>query len=189
MSDDPVRTLVHTREGVLAFQDYFVRRRCEPAVTGIEFHGAATAKPSHAFAHALGSKDLEALVICPSNPHLSIGPILALPGMRARIASLCVPRIVISPIIQGQAVKGPAAKMMRELGKEPSAVTVAQMYGNVVNGMIIDGSDRADLRHLTEMGIAVMPAPTLMKNGADQQRLARTALEFARSIRQSIVAT
>ena len=186
MSDDEVRTVLHTREGVLAFQDYFVRRRCEPAVTGIEFRGAATANPSAAFDQALGSKELEAIIICPSNPLLSIGPILALSGIRARLASLNIPRIAISPIIQGQAVKGPAAKIMRELGREPSAVMVAEMYGNAVNGMVIEECDRAQIERMTRMGITGMPAPTVMKNDADQQQLARTVLQFAQSMRASL---
>ena len=186
MSDDAVRTRVHTREGVLAFQDYFVRRRCEPAVTGVEFHGTASANPSAAFDQALASRDLEAIIICPSNPLLSIGPILALREIRDRIASLRVPRIAVSPIIQGKAVKGPAAKMLRELGKDPSAMTVAGMYGNVVNGMVIEACDHAQVGSFADTGIAWMPAKTLMKNVADQQELARNVLQFAQRIRATL---
>jgi len=186
MSDDPVRTLVHTRDGVLAFQDYFVRRRCEPMVTSIEFSGAATAKPTKAFTEALDSPELEAIVICPSNPLLSIGPILALPGVRARLASLPIPRIAVSPIIQGKAIRGPAAKMMRELGKEPSAVTVAEMYGDVVNAMVIEESDHAQMRNLTNLGLAGLPAHTVMKNPADQHQLAGTVLQFAQTLRVAL---
>src|SRR5262249_53945245 len=111
MSDDPVRTIVRTTEGTLAFQDYFVRRRCEPVVTGVDYEGAAAATLSPAFDRVLAGTELEAIVVGPSNPLLSIGPILALPGMRARLAALEVPRIAVSPIVRGQALKGPAAKM------------------------------------------------------------------------------
>ena len=186
MSDDSVRTFVHTEVGALAFQDYFVRRRCEPVVTSIEYRGAAAARIGDAFERALHAPDLEAVVFCPSNPLLSIGPILALPGVRARLASLDVPRIAVSPIIQGQALKGPAAKMLRELGKEPSTVTVAEMYDKVVNAMVIDESDESELRQLRATGIAATTAETVMKDVGDQQRLARSVLEFARSLRTAL---
>jgi LPPG:FO 2-phospho-L-lactate transferase len=184
MSDGDVRTFVHTREGELAFQDYFVRRRCEPQVTAIEYRDAERAAPAGAFARALDSADLEAVIICPSNPLLSIGPMLALPGIRDRLASLRVPRIAVSPIIRGEAVKGPAAKILRELGKEASPMSVAQIYGNAINAMLVDDDDAQQIGQLGEMGIVATHAPTLMKSAADRERVARTVLQFAQSLRE-----
>ncbi len=185
MSDDDVRTFVHTRDGVLAFQDYFVRRRCEPVVTGIEFRGDLIAKPNPAFTRALDSVQIEAVVICPSNPFLSIEPILALPAVRSRLESMSVPRIAVSPIILGRAVKGPAAKMMRELGKEPSALAVAALYSGLVNGMIVDERDHEQIRCLSTADVTVASTDTMMNSVADQMRLARAVLQLAHNMSSS----
>ena len=150
MSDDPVRTIVHTAEGPLAFQDYFVRQRCEPAVAGLVFRGAAEARPSPGLDAALARADLGAIVICPSNPWLSILPILEIPGVRERLRERRVPLVAVSPIVGGQAVKGPAAKIMRELGVEASAIGIAEFYGDLLDGLVIDGIDR----ELKEIGRA-----------------------------------
>jgi LPPG:FO 2-phospho-L-lactate transferase len=209
MSDQPVRTLVHTGEGVLAFQDYFVRRRCEPVIRGVEFAGASEAAAAPAFASALGEWDagsgsapqrgvpgvvpsaplalppatgparIEALVICPSNPWLSIAPILALPGVRDRIARLAAPRIAVSPIIGGRAVKGPAAKIMRELGREVSAAGVAAEYASLIDGFVLDQRDAGLRASIEATGVQVLVTDTLMQSPADQQRLARSVLRFA----------
>ena len=121
MSDDPVRTRLLTEEGWIDFQEYFVHRRCEPVVRELDFHGAADAQPHPDFLAALADPTLQAVVICPSNPFISVEPILAIPGVRAALAACRAPVIAVSPIIAGRAVKGPTAKMMTELGLDADA--------------------------------------------------------------------
>lgn len=176
MSDDPVYTMVDTSEGVLPFQRYFVGRRCEPAVREISFAGALDARPADEAAGALASPGLEAIVICPSNPYLSVDPILAVPGIRALIGKASAPVIAVSPIIGGQAVKGPTAKIMAELGIESSSAAIARHYGDLIDGLVIDACDEAEAATLP---VAVEVAPTLMRDLADREMLARRVLDFA----------
>lgn len=176
MSDAPVRTRVRTSEGWLDFQHYFVRRRCEPAVEALEFDGAATARMAPGFVAALADPALAAIIICPSNPYLSVDPILAVPGVREALAGRRVPALAVSPIIAGQAVKGPTAKMMAELGLEPSAATVARHYAGLVDGFIVDTSD-ADVA--VPAGMRVFTARTLMRSLDDRTNLGRTVLAAA----------
>lgn len=177
MSDDPVRTLVHTDKGALEFQHYFVRDRCEPRVRRLEYLGAGAASPSTALREALERRDLEGIVICPSNPYLSIAPILALPGVREAITRQ--PRvIVVSPIIAGQAVKGPAAKIMRELGVEPGVVEIARWYRGLAKTLIIDRADAALARTIQPLGIGTAVENTLMQDDAGRERLARACVEL-----------
>ncbi|MBS7538962.1 2-phospho-L-lactate transferase [Ancylobacter lacus] len=177
MSDDPVRTRVKTREeGWLDFQPYFVGRRCEPAVEALDFAGAAEARMAPAVAAALADPALAAIVLCPSNPYLSIDPILAVPGIRAALARRRVPVVAVSPIIAGQAVKGPTAKMMRELGLEPGAATVAAHYAGLVDILVVD---EADAGVAVPEGMAVHAAPTLMRSLDDRTALARVVLALA----------
>ncbi|HUA77852.1 MAG TPA: 2-phospho-L-lactate transferase [Acetobacteraceae bacterium] len=180
MSDDPVRTRLRTEEGWLDFQDYFVRLRCRPRVREIIFTGAAEARAQPDFLTALLSEQLRAVVICPSNPFISVEPILALPGVRAAIASCQAPVIAVSPIIAGRAVKGPTAKMMIELGITPGAASVAERYGNLLDGYVIDSNDAAEAANL---GPHVTLAPTLMTTLADRERLASVVLEAADALR------
>jgi LPPG:FO 2-phospho-L-lactate transferase len=182
MSDDPVRTIVETAEGTLEFQRYFVGRHCEPVVTDLRYRGAASARPSPAFEQALGSDALRAIVICPSNPMLSIAPILAVNGVRERIAASGVPVVAVSPIIAGRAVKGPAAKIMRELGHDVSPLGVAKFYAPLVTRMVIDRQDEALAPALRATGVDVLTVDTLMKDPTDQARLARAVLAFAHGI-------
>jgi LPPG:FO 2-phospho-L-lactate transferase len=183
MSDDPVRTIVETSEGDLPFQDYFVRRACEPVFRGIRFEGAATARPSPALLAALADPALDAIVICPSNPVLSLGPILAVPGIAAALRSAAAPCVAISPFIGGEAVKGPAAKIMRELGVAPGAAALAAPYAGIVDGILCDPGDPAS--GTTIDGITVVATDTLMRDDAGQQRLARESLAFAASLRSA----
>ncbi len=177
MSDDPVRTRVKTREeGWLDFQPYFVGRRCEPAVEALDFAGGAAARPAPAVAAALADPALAAIVLCPSNPYLSIDPILAVPGIRAALEHRRVPVVAVSPIIAGQAVKGPTAKMMRELGLEPAAATVAAHYAGLVDILVVD---EADAGVAAPEGMAVHAAPTLMRSLADKMALAGVVLALA----------
>lgn len=172
MSDEPVATRVQTDEGWLDFQHYFVRRRCEPRVIGLYFAGADTARMAPAAAAALADPALRAVILCPSNPYLSIDPILAVPGMRAALAGCAAPVIAVSPIIAGQAVKGPTAKMMAELGLEPSAATVARHYEGLIDAFVVDEADAG----LAIAGVHVAATPTLMRSLDDKQRLARFVL-------------
>ena len=181
VSDDPVRTMVTTDQGVLAFQDYFVRLRCAPRVEKLDFAGAAEARISSAFAAALAAPELTAIIVCPSNPFLSIQPILSIAGVREALERRLVPMIAVSPIIGGHAVKGPAAKIMEELGMTVSSAGVAAFYGTLLDGLMIDTVD-ADLKD-TIAGPAVDVTDTLMRNADDRRRLAREALAFAERLR------
>jgi LPPG:FO 2-phospho-L-lactate transferase len=182
MTDDRVRTIVHTAGGPLEFQHYFVRLGCEPRVNALEFSGASSARPSPAFDATFSDKGLTAIVICPSNPFLSVQPILEVSDIRKRIAMHRVPRIAISPIVAGQAIKGPAAKIFRELGRPSTALEIARFYQGLIDGLVIDEQDR-DLRDAIEsQGIRVQVENTIMKSDDDRSRLARTVLNFATTL-------
>lgn len=182
MSDDPVRTVVHSAEGDLPFQDYFVARRCEVPVTGFSFAGAERARPSGEVLSTLRAAELQAIILCPSNPFVSIDPILSVPGMRSLIAEARVPVVAVSPIIGGAAVKGPAAKMMRELGLNPSAAAVAAHYRALATGFVLDDADAGLAPSVTRQGMAVKVAPTLMRSGEDRIALAEICIAFAREL-------
>jgi LPPG:FO 2-phospho-L-lactate transferase len=175
MSDDPVRSFVTTDEGELPFQHYFVRRRCEPRFIAIRFEGAEAARPSPGLRAALDDPALEAIIICPSNPLLSIDPILAVPEIAARLRARAVPCVAVSPFIGGQAVKGPAAKIMAELALEPAPAAVAAHYGGFVDGLVIDAADGEAARP----GVPLLVTDTLMRGPDDQRRLADETLRFA----------
>jgi LPPG:FO 2-phospho-L-lactate transferase len=177
MSDDPVRTIVHTDRGVLAFQDYFVRLRCEPVVNRIEYEGADRAQMSAGFEAALNDDQLKCVVICPSNPFLSIGPMLALAGAQEKLRSRGVPIVAVSPIVGGQAVKGPAAKIFKELGREASATEVARFYLGLVDSLILDETDRNASSAIAELGIDPVITNSVMRSLADKERLAREVTE------------
>ncbi|HUH84093.1 MAG TPA: 2-phospho-L-lactate transferase [Stellaceae bacterium] len=180
MSDDPVRTIVHSAEGDLPFQEYFVGRKCEVPVTGFAFAGIEHARPTDAVRDALQAKELEAILICPSNPFVSIDPILSLPGLRSLLAGVGVPVIAVSPIIAGAAVKGPAAKMMRELGLDVSPLTVASHYRGLVTGFVMDAADAAFSSAVEALGMTVHLADILMRDALDRRRLAEQCLAFAK---------
>lgn len=176
MSDQPVRSMVETDEGELSFQDYFVRLRCAPRFRCLRLDGVERAQPSPAFAAALAHSGLRAIVICPSNPILSIGPILAVPGIREALKRSGVPVVAVSPFVGGEAIKGPAAKIMRELGIEPTPAAVADAYGGLLDGLVIDARDE-DLQRAD--GLCHLVTDTLMKDDADQIRLADEVCDFA----------
>jgi LPPG:FO 2-phospho-L-lactate transferase len=176
MTDARVRTLVDTPLGRLSFQEYFVKHACEPVVEALGFEGAANATPSPPFAQALDRAD--AVIICPSNPFLSIAPILALSGVRDRLA-FGRPVAVVSPIIGGQAVKGPAAKLFQELAKEPaSSLAVAHYYQGVATHFVLDETDRALAGDIAKLGYAVSVEQTLMRTDGDKVRLAQAICSF-----------
>jgi LPPG:FO 2-phospho-L-lactate transferase len=176
MTDDAVRTRLRSAAGWLDFQDYFVRRRCEPNVLEVAYHGAAAAHPHPDVVAALADPRLRAVVICPSNPYLSIEPILAVGGLRAAITKCAAPVIAISPIIGGHAVKGPTAKMMAELGTPVRASAVAHRYADLLDGYVLDHADAAEQ---AELAVPTTVTQTLMRTLADRENLARAALAMA----------
>jgi LPPG:FO 2-phospho-L-lactate transferase len=182
MSDDPVRTIVDTDEGALAFQHYFVREQCRPQVKGVRYEGAAEARVSPAFAAALARPDLTAIVICPSNPYLSIGPILAVPGVREALRVRAVPCVAVSPIVGGEAIKGPSAKMMRELGVIPSQTAVANDYASLIDGLVIDTVDAAQAAAVEALGVTTLVAPSVMRTDEDRVALASATLDLAATL-------
>ena len=175
MSDQPVRTIVETEAGDLAFQEYFVHRRCEPRVKGFRFEGVEVAEPAPGARAAIQSAD--AIIICPSNPWVSIDPILRVLSPLPKREGLGVRVFAISPIIGGQTVKGPAAKMFRELGIEPSALAVANHYCDLVNGFVLDKIDE-QLKGDIGINMSTMVTNTLMKDRNDRSRLAQDVLHF-----------
>ncbi|MDB5451549.1 MAG: LPPG:Fo 2-phospho-L-lactate transferase [Caulobacteraceae bacterium] len=182
MSDDPVRTFVETDAGRLAFQEYFVRERCAPRVRSLDYVGAETARPASALMAALARPDLDAIVICPSNPYLSVDPILALPGVTEAIRRAHAPCVAVSPIVGGQALKGPAAKLMAELGAQASGLGIAAHYRGLIDGLVIDSRDAAEAAALEGQGLAVLAVPSVMITDEDRARLARDCLGFARRL-------
>ncbi len=182
MSDDPVRTMVLTGDGRLAFQDYFVRLRCEPRVTGFEFDGAEAARPSPALLAVMRSGSISAVIICPSNPYVSVGPILAVPEIARWLGERAFPIVAVSPIVGGRAIKGPAAKMMAELGVEVSALAVARHYGGLLDGMVIDVADEALAPAIEAEGPRVAVTGTVMNSAADRARLAEAVVQFAKTL-------
>jgi LPPG:FO 2-phospho-L-lactate transferase len=176
MSDDRVATQVITDEGELAFQDYFVRRRCRPAVRGLRFAGAASARLSDAARAAFASPELKAIIIAPSNPWLSIDPLLAIPELREALDSATVPIIAVTPIIGGRAIKGPTAKIMTELGIEVSPLSIARRYGDLLDGFVLDSRDTA---LANRFAISVGVIDTLMTTPEISDRVARTAHDLA----------
>lgn len=178
MTDDAAPTWVYTREGALPFQEYFVHRQCQPQVTGFRFEGIELAQPAPGVLEALRAADL--VVFCPSNPWVSLDPILAVPGVRAAVATK--PALAVSPIIGGQTVKGPAAKMFSELGITPSALSVAQHYGDLLTGFILDQAD-ADLSlAVQDLGVQTLVTNTWMKTAPDRARLAKEVIDFASAL-------
>ncbi|KQX20022.1 MULTISPECIES: 2-phospho-L-lactate transferase [unclassified Sphingomonas] len=178
MSDQRVRTIVDTDEGALPFQHYFVRRRAEPRFRGIGFEGIDEARPSAGLLAAIDDPALEAIILCPSNPVLSITPILALPGLRDRLTGRKVPIVAVSPFIGGRAIKGPAAKIMDEIGIATTPAGLAAYFNGLLDGIVIDRTDAGEVAG----GVALHVTDTLMRDIDDQRRLAMETLAFARSL-------
>ncbi len=176
MSDQPVRTMVDTtKDGEMAFQEYFVHQKCEPKVKGFRFAGVETARPAPGVLEAIDQAD--AVVVCPSNPWVSIDPILAVTDLRSALAAKIV--VAVSPIIGGQTVKGPAAKMYTELGVQPSALAVARHYGKLLSGFVLD---RVDANLTKNISIPTWVTNILMKNQDDRRLLAQDVLNLIQTL-------
>jgi LPPG:FO 2-phospho-L-lactate transferase len=183
MSDAPVRTMIGTADGELAFQHYFVRDRCAPAVTGFRFAGASDATPTREIESHLDNKALAGVIICPSNPFVSVDPVLAVPGMRERLKRTGVPIVAVSPIVAGTAIKGPTAKMMTELSIPNDAVSVARHYRGLIDGFVIDQQDAALEPTIAALSIATVVTQTVMLSLADRRQLADDVLRFIRRLK------
>jgi LPPG:FO 2-phospho-L-lactate transferase len=180
MSDDPVRTLVGTEAGELPFQEYFVARRCSPAVRSFRFEGAAQARPAPGVAERLS--EAEIIVLCPSNPWVSLDPILAVPGIEDRLRGKTV--VGVSPLVGGRAIRGPAAKMAVELGRAASAVTVAEHFGGILTGFVIDRVDAASTEAIERFGIRIRLADTVMRDRRARAALAAEVLQLGLALAQ-----
>lgn len=176
MCDEPVATILDTPDGTLEFQEYFVRRRQEDEVLGVRLWGIEEARLSRSFSEALAEAEL--VILCPSNPVVSIGPILAVPGMREALAVSSAPKVAVSPIIGGRALKGPADRMMASLGHEVSAAGVARIYEGLVEGMVIDDADSGERDAIEDLGIEVLLTDAVMRVPEDRARLAAEILDF-----------
>lgn len=174
-TDDRLRTILDTDVGELDFQEYFVGRRQEPEVRAARFDGIETARPARAALDAIGQAEL--VVLAPSNPIVSIGPMLALPGLREAMAATAAPKVAISPIIAGRALKGPADRMLASLGHEVTALGVARLYAGLVDTFVIDEADAALAPAVEGLGMAAVVLPTIMASDADRAALARAILE------------
>ena len=174
MTDAPVRTMVNTDEGELAFQEYFVHRHCEPKVKGFRFDGVTEAEPAPGVKEALETAD--AVIFCPSNPWVSIDPILNI------LKKITKPVVAVSPIIGGKAVKGPAAKMYTELGIEPSALAVAKHYRTTLAGFVLDTTDLESEAQVKALSIKTLVTDTLMNHLTERVRLANDVLHFIGSL-------
>jgi LPPG:FO 2-phospho-L-lactate transferase len=177
-TDDLVQTWVYTDVGELPFQEYFVHRQCQPKVTGFRFENVEQATPAPGVLESIHNSDL--VIFCPSNPWVSIDPIIAVPGIRGAMVGKHV--VAVSPIIGGLAIKGPAAKMYAELGIEPSALSVAQHYHPLLSGFVFDNIDIDQAGALTDMGVKIFITDTIMKYSADRTRLAKEVLKFGEKL-------
>ena len=183
MSDDPVRTLVYTEEGQVSFNEYFFQLQCVPAVKSFQYAGADVAQISDEVIDAVQASDLEAIVICPSNPYHAIRPILEVNGLRKMLRASGAPIVAVSPIVGSRALKGSAAKMMREIGREVSARGVAMEYYQQIDGFVIDTEDEALAEGIRSIGIDVLVVPTIMRTPEDCATLAQAVLDFAQTVR------
>ncbi|MDP6437845.1 MAG: 2-phospho-L-lactate transferase [Gammaproteobacteria bacterium] len=179
MSDDPVSTRIHTKEGALPFQEYFVRLQTEPVATGFDYAGSETARATADVLATLKHDSLAAIFIAPSNPWLSIDPILSLGDIKSTIIDTRVPVVAVSPIVAGKALKGPTAKLMEETGLDPSVTSIAGHYSELVDGLIIDEQDASLQDEIEDMGLRVGITRTVMNSHQDKVSLAEFAIEFA----------
>ena len=175
MSDDRVRTIVSTDAGELSFQEYFVRRRWQDEVRSLRFAGVEEARPAPGVIDAIA--EAEAVIIAPSNPLVSVGPILAVPGVRQALRDTTADVVAISPIVGGRALKGPADRMLASLGHEPSAAGVARLYGDFLDVLVLDREDEALAAEVESLGVRPEVTDTIMRDAASRQALAQATLD------------
>lgn len=185
MCDEAIRTYVLTADGAVTFPDYFTELGCEPSVRGFQYAGADEARLSDEVLDALHAADLEAVIIGPANPYHAIRPVLEIPGMRELLRQRGAPIVAVSPIIGGRALKGSAGKMMRELGREPTARGIAAEYLRLIDGLVIDREDARFVESIGSLGMQVRVAPALMRSNEDRIALAQAVLDFAAAIREA----
>jgi LPPG:FO 2-phospho-L-lactate transferase len=176
MCDEKVSTELKTPAGLLEFQEYFVRRRQRDEVLGVELRGIEDARPTDAVLGALAGADL--IVLCPSNPVVSVGPILSVPGMREALTSSPAPKVAVSPLVGGRALKGPADRMLASLGHEVSSAGIAGMYRGILDGMVVDHADEGERPAIEALGMRVLATDAVMRDAADRGRLAREVIAF-----------
>ena len=176
MSDEPVSTVLETDAGLLEFQEYFVRRGQRDEVSGVRLRGIESARVPVEVQEAVTSA--EAIILCPSNPIVSVGPILAVPGMRKLLSSSPAPKVAVSPIVGGRALKGPADRMLDTLGYEVSATGVARIYEALVDGMVVDKIDAGERTGIEALGMQVLTTDAVMRDAQDRARLATEVLRF-----------
>ena len=174
MSNDPVPTIIDSDEGALHFQEYLVKRRAEPVAKGIRFEGVEAARPAPGVLEAI--RGASRIMICPSNPLISIGPILAVPGVREQLFARKADVVAVCPIVGGKSLKGPSDKMLAELGHEATALGVARLYADFTGTLVIDPADNAQRRSIEALGMKVAVLPTVMRTRAQKRRLARALL-------------
>lgn len=178
MSDDPVATHLSTDVGDLSFQHYFVKHRCAPLVRAVRFEGAAQAKPAPSVIEAISNPEARAILIAPSNPYLSVDPILAVPGIKEALKAATAPVVAVSPIVGGKAVKGPTAKMMTELGVAITHASIAAHYTGIIDGLLVDERDGT-----VSIDMPMAATDTLMTTLGDRARVASAALALADRLR------
>ena len=181
-TDDSLKTLVKTPKGILSFQHYFVRDQCRPKILGLKYEGLENAQPCPALEEALESSLLETIVVCPSNPFLSIDPILAVKGVREKLKSSKARVIAVSPIVGGDAVKGPTANNLRDLGFSVSAYTIAKYYSDFIDGFMLDKGDENEISRIESLGIQVGLADTVMTDLQSKIKLAEDVLRFSETL-------
>ncbi len=180
MCDQPVATMIQTEDGELDFQDYFVRQHHQPTVTGVRYRDIEAARPTDEVLAAFAAA--KAIIYCPSNPIVSIRPILAVPGMLDALRASAAPKIAVSPIVAGAALRGPADRMLESLGHAVSAYGIAELYADLIQGMVIDEADAALAAPIRALGLDVYTAPTVMRDDHSREALAGMVLEFAASL-------
>jgi LPPG:FO 2-phospho-L-lactate transferase len=183
MSDDSVKTFVKTTTGTLPFQEYFVKQRCLPEVTGLEYEGIDSAKMSSSFDQYLDDPALQAIIICPSNPFLSVQPILSLPRVRMKLKEITQPVIIVSPIVEGQALKGPTAKLMKELDFDCDVSGIVDFYADIADGIVIDNKDSSYVEEIESRGVKVYISNIVMQSLQDKKDLAKEVIQFSKMLR------
>lgn len=182
MSDDSIKTFVNTTAGTLPFQEYFVKHRCEPEVIELEYKGVENAQMSSLFEQSLDDPALQAVIICPSNPFLSVQPILSLPNVRKKLKEIKQPVIIVSPIVDGQALKGPTGKIMKELGFDCDVSGIVDYYADIADGIVIDSKDSTNVEEIESRGIKVHTSNIVMQSLQDRKDLAKEVIQFSKTL-------